>query len=98
MSSVLHGVNTGVLPAGVHQSKSSVISNVVIGHIELLQWMLVEPVSQLQRSLVTQPSVHKGQVYQSLVLWQSLGQGEDPRLLQGVVTQPAQQTETTIRH
>lgn len=69
MSCLLHSVNTGVLPAGIHQSQSSIVPNVVIGNIELLQWVVLEPLSQLQGPLVTKSSVHKGQVYQSFVLW-----------------------------
>lgn len=57
-SCLLHSVNTGVLPAGIHQSQSGIVSNVVIGNIELLQWVVLEPLSQLQRPLVTKSSVH----------------------------------------
>lgn len=98
MSCLLNSVNTGVLPAGVHQSQTSIVSNVVIGNIELLQWVVLEPLSEFQRSLVTESSVHKGQVHQSFVLWQSLHQCEESRILQRVVTQPAQQMNSTIRH
>lgn len=98
MSCLLNSVNTGVFPAGVHQSQTRIVSNVVIGNIELLQWVVLEPLGEFQRSLVTESSVHKGQVHQSFVLWQSLRQGEDSRILQRVVTQPAQQMDSTIRH
>lgn len=82
-------MNGGVLPAGVHQGQSGTVSYVVIGDIELLQRVVLEPASQLQGPLVTEASVHKGQVRQSSVLWESLYQREDSRLLQRVVTQPA---------
>lgn len=86
-SCLLHSVNAGVFPAGVHQSQSSVVSDVVIGHIELLEpRVLLEPLSQLQSPLVPQPSVHQGQVRQGLVLWQGLQQGAGSRLQQRVVT------------
>lgn len=58
MSCLLHSVNTGVLPAGVYQSQSGIVSNVVIGDIELLQWVVLEPLSQLQGPFVTESSVH----------------------------------------
>lgn len=96
-SCLLHSVNSGMLPAGVHQSQSSIVSDVVIGHIELLQWVVLEVLSQLQCPLVSEPSVHQGQVHESLVLWQRLHQGEESSLLQRVVTQPAPQMKTTIK-
>ncbi len=83
---LLHGVNAGVFPAGIHQSQSSAVSDVVVGHVELLQWMLLQPLSQLQGPLVPQPSVHQGQVCQGLVFWQGLQQGAGSGVQQRVVT------------
>lgn len=70
---LLHSVNAGVFPAGVHQGKSSTVSNVVVGHIELLEpGVLLQPPSQLQGPLVPHAGVHQGQMPQGLVLWQGL--------------------------
>lgn len=97
MSCLLKSVNTGVLPAGVHQSQSGIVSNVVIGNIELLQRVVLETLSKFQGPLVTESSVHQGQVHQSLVLWQGLHQCEHSGILQRVVTQPAQQINNKAR-
>ncbi|XP_035528075.1 pyruvate kinase PKM-like [Morone saxatilis] len=60
---------------GVHQSQSSIVSDVVIGHVELLETrVLLELLSQLQGPLIPQPSVHQGQMCQGLVLWQHFQQ------------------------
>lgn len=62
-SCLLYSVNAGVFPASVNQSQSSVVSDVVVGHVEILEpCVLLEPLSQLQGRLVAHSSVHQRQV------------------------------------
>lgn len=83
-------MNAGMFSAGIGQNQSSIVSNVVIGHIELLElFVLLEPLSQIQGSLIPQASVHQGQEGQRLVLWQGLQQDVGSGLQQRVVTQSA---------
>lgn len=84
---LLHSVNSGVLPAGIHQSQSSIVADVVIGHIELLERVMLERLGQLQGPLVPQSSVHQGEVCQRLVHWKRFQQDAGSRLQQRVVTQ-----------
>lgn len=66
--SLLHSVDAGVLSAGVHQGQSSVVPDVVVGHVELLQArVMVEPLGQLAGPLVAHARVHQGQLSERLV-------------------------------
>ena len=98
MISLLHSVDAQVLTAGVHQGQSSVVPDVVVGHVELLQAsVLVEPLGKLAGPCIAHAHVHQGQLSERLVPWQGVQQTASPGLQQGVITQATEgQSQGTV--
>ncbi|KAG9348257.1 hypothetical protein JZ751_001992 [Albula glossodonta] len=80
----LHCVDAGMLSAGIHQHESGSIPDVVVGHIELLQELvLCQALGQVCGAGVTQACVHQRQPPQRAVPREGLQQMPRPCLHQG---------------